>query len=294
MRKKRLAAGSALIAALLYAMNVPLSKLLLVNIAPSMLAALLYLGAGLGLLAAGLAGRARGKKRAEPFTRAEAPYVIGMVLLDVAAPVLLMYGILLSSSASASLLSNFEIVATTVIALALFGERISGKLWAAIALVTLASALLSFEGAESFTFNSGSLLVAGACVCWGFENNCTRKLSGGSPVRLVTVKGCFSGLGCLIVALISGEPLPPLRYLPAALLLGFVAYGLSISFYIYAQRTLGAARTSAFYSVAPFLGAGLSLAMLGERPAAVFYAALAIMAAGALLLVSDTLSARVE
>ncbi|MEA5050573.1 MAG: DMT family transporter [Oscillospiraceae bacterium] len=289
MNKQTRAALSAILAAALYAVNVPLSKLLLAHVGPAMMAALLYLGAGLGLLAYALLSAAAGKNVVrEPLTRRELPYVAAMVALDVAAPILLMLGIARTASANVSLLNNFEIVATSLVALVFFGEVVSKRLWAAIALVTAASILLSYEGAGSLRFGAGSLFVLAACACWGVENNCTKRLSVKSPVQIVTIKGCFSGLGSLLVALLCGESLPAFRWVCAVLLLGFVSYGLSIDFYIRAQKDLGAAKTSAFYAVAPFLGAAFSMLLLGERPGPRFYAALLVMAAGTALVLRDT------
>ena len=162
----------------------------------------------------------------------------------------------------------------------MFHERIDRRLWCAIGVVTLASMLLSVEDAQSLTFSGGSLLVLLACVCWGFENNCTRRLSEKDPMEIVAVKGIFSGLGALIVAFVCGAALPDALSIVLALLLGFVAYGLSILFYIYAQRSLGAAKTSAYYAVAPFIGVALSLALFREIPSGWFIAALIVMIAG--------------
>ena len=290
MKKNLMATLFAIIAAALYAINVPLSKLLLAHVEPVTMAALLYLGAGVGLLLFSLFARAAGKRVIrEPLTRKELPYTILMVVLDVAAPIFLMLGLRLTTSANASLLNNFEIVATSIIALAVFKESISKRLWAAIALVTLASFILVFEGADSLSFNLGSVLVLCACLCWGLENNCTKKLSHCSSIEIVTIKGCCSGLFSLIIALIVGESLPEIRWILAVLGLGFVAYGLSINFYILAQKQLGAAKTSAFYSVAPFLGVAFSLIILSERPTLQFFAALSVMAVSLVLMVRDTL-----
>ncbi len=281
----------AVLAAALYAINVPLSKLLLEHAAPTMMAAFLYLGAGIGLFILGRIQKASGRgASAEPLTKADLPYTVGMVVLDIIAPILLMLGIERTSSANVSLLNNFEIVATSLIALFIFKEVISKRTRLAIVLVTAASAILSFEGAGSFEFNTGSLLVLGAATCWGLENNCTKMISGKSSVQIVTIKGCFSGLGSLVVAFAVGESLPAIKYIAFILLLGFVAYGLSINFYIMAQKDLGAVKTSAYYSVAPFLGVGFSMALLGEAPGAQFYIALAIMALSTVIMVKDTLS----
>lgn len=291
MTKGLKATAFAVLAAALYAINVPLSKLLLEHAAPTMMAAFLYLGAGIGLFILGQIQKASGHGvSAEPLTKADLPYTVGMVVLDIIAPILLMLGIERTSSANVSLLNNFEIVATSLIALFIFKEVISKRTWLAIVLVTAASAILSFEGAGSFEFNTGSLLVLGAASCWGLENNCTKMISGKSSVQIVTIKGCFSGLGSLIVAFAVGESLPAIKYIAFILLLGFVAYGLSINFYIMAQKDLGAAKTSAYYSVAPFLGVGFSMALLGEAPGAQFYIALAIMALSTAIMVKDTLS----
>ncbi len=271
----------AFLAAALYALNAPLSKLLLQDVSPTMMAAFLYLGAGVGMLAVGLI---RDFLRRQPFrlhfTRADAPYVAGMTVLDVAAPILLMLGLTRTSSANASLLNNFEIVATTLFAMLLFREKISGRLWLAIGLITLSGVLLSLEGGGSLHFSLGSLLVLLACICWGMENNCTRMLSHGDPLEVVVVKGIGSGLGSLLIGLCAGEPLPDAATMPLILLLGFVAYGLSIYCYVYAQRGLGAAKTSAYYAVAPFIGVFLSLLIFREIPSPLFTAAFLLMAAG--------------
>ena len=291
MKTKALAAVFAILAAALYAINVPLSKLLLEHVGTTMMAAFLYLGAGLGLLVYSVAGKAIGRITIkEPLTRKELPYTVAMVVLDIAAPILLMLGIARTNSANVSLLNNFEIVATSLIAFFIFKEVLTRRLCAAILLVTLASIILGFEGAGSFVLNTGSLFVLGACVCWGFENNCTRMISSKSSVEIVIIKGCFSGLGSLLIALLLGEELPSPSWMLRVLLLGFVSYGLSINFYILAQKELGAAKTSAFYYVAPFLGVAFSMLLLGERPDMQFYAALAIMLLATVLMVQDTMA----
>lgn len=290
LRTNQRAALFALGAAALYAINIPLSKLLLQQIQETMLAALLYLGAGVGMLLTGLVQRgvAGEQPQAAPLTRKELPYTVAMVLLDILAPILLMLGISRTSPANVSLLNNFEIVATSLIALVVFREVISRQLWLAIGLVTLASILLSLEPGGALGLDRGSLLVLGACLCWGFENNCTRKISHKSSQEIVVIKGCFSGLGSLLIALLLGEGVPGPGFAGAALGLGFVSYGLSINFYILAQKDLGAAKTSAYYSIAPFLGVAFSLVLLGERPGPRFYLALAVMALSAVLMARDS------
>ena len=290
MNSKSIATVYAILAAALYAINVPLSKVLLNHVEPTMMASFLYLGAGIGLFLFGIVEKLIGMGgKKEPLTKKELPYTIAMVILDIVAPILLMLGIARTNSANVSLLNNFEIVATSIIALVVFKEVISKKLWFAIFLVTIASIVLTFEGQGSFVFNRGSLFVLGACLCWGFENNCTKMISNKSSVEIVVIKGTFSGLGSLIVALLLGESIPAVKWLFCVLILGFVAYGLSINFYIMAQKDLGAAKTSAYYSVAPFLGVAFSMILLKERPSLQFFVALIIMIFSTILMVKDTI-----
>lgn len=295
MNKKTIATAFAILAATLYAINIPFSKVLMEYVDSTMMAGLLYFGAGIGMFLYTAISGAFGKMVVkEPLTNAELPYTIAMVVLDIAAPILLMHGLRITSSANATLLNNFEIVATSLIALVIFKEIVSKKLWIAIGLVTLASIILTLEGMGSFTFNIGSLMVLGAATCWGFENNCTRMLSHKSSEQIVIIKGIFSGLGSLIAAFLVGEQMPQWIYIVAVMILGFVSYGLSINFYIMAQAYLGAAKTSAYYSIAPFLGVAFSLLLVGERPDVQFYIALAVLVVGTVLIVIDTLNEKEE
>ena len=278
----------ALLAAVFYAVNVPASKVLLRHVGPTTMAALLYLGAGIGIGVLAISNR-KDREKSEQLSKKDLPFVIGMIVLDIAAPIFLMLGISYGSSANASLLGNFEIVATTVIALFMFKEAVSKRLWAAIALITLSSVILSFEGTDSFRFSLGSLFVLLATICWGFENNCTRNISSKSTYEIVVLKGVFSGLGSLVIALIKREAVPEPQYIAAVLLLGFIAYGLSIFLYVRAQNVLGAAKTSAYYAVAPFVGAFLSFVFLREHLSWMYVAALIVMIAGSALVVIDTL-----
>lgn len=286
--RKHAAILSALLAAALYALNAPVSKLLLAEIPPSMMAALLYLGAGLGMLIMGLVRRMTGRPSGEQrLSRRDLPYTIGMIVLDILAPIFLMIGISRTTAENASLLNNFEIVATSLIALLVFKEKVSRRLWVAIGLIVLSSALLTVEDADSLQFSVGSVFVLLASCCWGLENNCTRMLSQSDPQEIVIVKGIGSGTGALIVALLTGESFPAWRFVPAALALGFVAYGLSIYFYVYAQRYLGAARTSACYAIAPFIGVLLALVIFREWPGWMFFVALTVMIAATVLVTKD-------
>lgn len=279
---------SAIIAAVFYALNTPVSKLLLAEVPATYMAAFLYLGAGTGV---GImyVFHMKNEDKSERLNRRDFPYTAGMIFLDILAPIFLMLGISNGSASNASLLGNFEIVATTLIALLIFRERVSPCLWAAIGLITLSGIILTFDSSESFSFSVGSLYVILATSCWGLENNCTRSISKKSTYEIVTLKGLCSGTGAFAVAAVTGETLPDFRYILYAMLLGFVAYGLSIFTYIRAQRQLGAAKTSAYYAVAPFIGTFLSFALLGEKLTLSFIIALAVMTAGTALVVRDTL-----
>lgn len=270
----------AILAALLYAINAPFSKLLLEFIPPTMLAGLLYLGAGIGMIIIKLFRIKSNKNTEESLSKSDLPNILAMIILDILAPIFLMLGLSSASAANVSLLNNFEIVATSIIAMMIFKEHISKKLWISIALVTIASIILSVDDISSLKFSSGSLFVIAACICWGFENNCTRNLSSKDPLDIVMLKGIFSGLGAVIISIFIGEKLFTTNYIFIALLLGFVSYGLSIYFYIYAQRFLGAAKTSTYYAIAPFVGTIISLLVFKELPSLSFIIALIIMILG--------------
>lgn len=286
--KEHITIGLAILAAVLYAINVPCSKALLANTPPTMMAAFLYIGAGIGMGIMMLARKeSRFKGREENLTRKDLPYTVAMVVLDIAAPILMMFGLKTAIAANASLLNNFEIVATALIAMLFFHERVGRTLWIAIAFVTAASILLTLEGSGALSFNVGSLLVLGATCCWGLENNCTRQIADKDPMEIVTIKGFGSGLGALVIALCIGEPFPSIHTIILIALLGYVSYGLSIYVYTYAQRGIGAARTSTYYAVAPFIGAALSIVFLGESITPLFCIALLLMAIGAWLAAKD-------
>ncbi len=289
MNKKIAAILFALLAAVLYAINIPLSKLLLNYIEPTMMASYLYLGAGVGIGIMFLFTKGRGGDGNKKIQKSDLPYVIGMIVLDIIAPILLMFGLTDSASSNASLLNNFEIVCTSLIALIVFREVISRQMWIAISLITLSSFFLSFEDIASFRFSWGAILVLLATLCWGLENNCTKNLSDKNTYQIVFLKGIFSGLGSLIVALCLGESFARLGYFALAMLLGFVAYGLSIFFYIRSQAIIGAAKTSAYYAVAPFIGTFLSFLIFSERLTVGYLIGLAIMILGTVIVIRDTL-----
>ena len=272
----------AILAAVLYAMSSPFSKILLNEMPPTLMAGFLYLGAGVGMSLIAVSRRVRQVENTEiHLSKAEMPYTVAMILLDIAAPICMLIGLNATTAANASLLNNFEIVATALIALVVFKERISKRLWTGILFVTLSSVILSFEDVTSLEFSYGSLFVLLAAVFWGLENNCTRKLSSCDPLEIVLLKGIFSGIGSIVIGLVIGERLVNLWSVIAVMAVGIVSYGLSIYFYVHAQRLLGAARTSAYYAVSPFIAAFLSILIFGQIPEVTYFIALILMAVGA-------------
>ena len=289
MNNKIIGIFLALLAALFYALSTPFSKILLENVEPMMLASILYIGAGIGISLIYIFLPSKKKKEEVKLEKSDLPFVISMVVLDIIAPILLMVGLMYSNASTVFLLNNFEIVATSLIALLIFKEKINIKVWIAIFLIILSSALLTFDNLMNFELNVGSIFVILATISWGIENNCTKKISNKSTYQIVIIKGLFSGLGSLIVALISKEKIPQFEFILYGLALGFVAYGLSIFTYIRAQKEIGAAKTSSFYSTTPFIGAILSLLILKEEINFNYYIALAIMVIATFIIVFDTL-----
>lgn len=212
-----------------------------------------------------------------------------MIALDVIAPILLMIGLKITASSNAALLNNFEIVATSLVAMLIFKEKISWRLWLAILIITFACILLSFDNVFDMKFSYGSVFILGAAVCWGFENNCTRKISSMNTFMIVFLKGISSSLCSFVIALIIGERLPQFRYIAYAVAVGFVAYGLSIFLYVRAQKTLGAAQTSAYYAISPFIGAFLSFIILKEALESNYLIAFILMVIGSGIVVYDSM-----
>ena len=223
------------------------------------------------------------------FQRKDYIYIFLMVILDIAAPILLMYGLKYSSAANVSLLNNFEIVMTAIIAFVVFKEKMSLRVILGIITITISCLILSFENDESLNFSFGSLFVLLAAVCWGIENNCTKKIFNSDPIVIVLIKRIFSGTGSLIIGFAIGETITYSWTIFAAIGVGIVAYGLSILFYIYAQRHIGAARTSAYYAINPFVASIFSLILFLQIPTFQYVIALAIMIIGAILTSSDKL-----
>ena len=214
-------------------------------------------------------------------------YTFLMVVLDIFAPISLLLGLKNTSSSVSTLIGNFEIVTATIIACLFFKEKITKKSSVAILLITIATIILSFSG-EEFRLSTSTLLVVLATLFWGLENNCTKMISGKDTFEIVFIKGLFSGLGSIIIALSTGEKFPSFSILFSALLLGFVSYGLSIFFYIKAQNKIGASRTSSFYAINPFIGSFLSFLILNESLSVRYFISLMIIALGTFFMIKDT------
>lgn len=283
----------AILAAAFYAISSPISKILLEEIPSTMLAGLLYLGAGLGMSLVNLGySKIRHKQEYESIHKEDRLYVVLMIVLDILAPIFLLFGLSMSNPASISLINNFEIVTTTIIAFVIFKEKISLNICIGIIMITLSVILLTIQPNEMMSFSCGSLFALLACLCWGLENNCTRKLSNRNPFQVVMIKGIFSGLGSFIIALLLREQITNAWFILYALLLGFIAYGLSVFFYVIAQKSLGAAKTSAYYAISPFIGVFFSFLFYHELPNSFFYVALGIMMIGSIFITIDTLKQR--
>ncbi|MFC2077336.1 DMT family transporter [Candidatus Bipolaricaulota bacterium] len=275
-----------ILAAVLFGISAPLSKLLLDGVDPLPLAALLYLGAGasLGLLLA--IGRAFRLANTEArLERRDLPWLLGAILAGgVAGPILLLLGLQQTPAATASLLLNAEVVATGLVALAIFRESVGRQVWAAIAAVAVGGALLSVDPSTGWGISSGAILILAACLAWGFDNNFTARISLKDPKRIVAIKGLAAGGFSLLLTLGLGRPLPALRHALYALLLGAVSYGASIALFVQSLRRVGAARTGALFGMAPFVGVALSLLVFRALPQWTFFLALPLMVAAVVLL----------
>lgn len=271
-------APMALASAVLFGASTPLAKLLLGDgVNPWLLAGLLYLGSGIGLAGLQLLRRLASVPQSEaPLRRADLPW-LGLVVLSggVAGPVLLMLGLASTPASSASLLLNLEGLATMVIAWTVFRENVDRRILIGALSILAGAVFLSWEGGPS-GFGWGAFLIAGACLAWGIDNNLTRMLSAADPVQITTVKGVVAGSVNLALALAVGARLPAPLTLAGAAILGFFAYGVSLVLFVFALRHLGSARTGAYFSMAPFIGAALAVVVLSE-PVSLRLAAAAVL-----------------
>ena len=285
-------ATPALVAALLFGASTPLAKLLVGDVTPLLLAGLLYLGSGLGLCLLLVLRRLRREKgdhasEALRIPRAELPWLLGAILFGgVLGPALLMLGLTRTSGASASLLLNLEGVLTALIAWWVFKENTDRQIVLGMVVIVLGGLLLSWEPGGA-AFSSGALLIFGACLCWAVDNNLTRKVSTNDAMLVAGLKGLLAGVSNTAIALVSGAALPSMTTLGASLVVGFFGYGLSLTLFVLALRTLGTARTGAYFSVAPLFGVLISLALWPEVPGPLFWLAAALMAVGVWLHVRE-------
>ncbi len=282
--------GYAIQAALLFGAATPFAKLLLNEAPPLLLAGLLYLGAGVGLALWIVARRGLDALGSNESTLSisELPWLGGAILSGgVLGPILLMMGLRLTPATSAALLLNLESVFTTLMAWFVFRENFDRRIATGMLVIVMASWLLSWQGVLEFGSPWGSICIIGACGCWAADNNLTRQLSIYSPLHIACLKGLVAGSVNTLMALWMGMTFPSLGVIIAAAVVGFLGYGLSLALYILALRHLGAARTGAYFALAPFSGAALSLLVLGESPGRLFWLATILMAWGLWLHLSE-------
>jgi len=270
----------ALASAALFGAGTPAAKLLVGGIQPWLLAGLLYLGSGLGLGAVLVARLLVGGARPVWPTRADLPWLAGAVLAGgVVGPALLMLGLARTGASSAALLLNLETLATLLVAWLVVRESVDRRLLLG-ALAILAGAVVLSIGPGAGGLGPGALLIAGACLAWGIDNNLTRKISATDAVVLATIKGLVAGAVSTSLALAAGAPLPGPGVLAAVFAVGLSAFGVSLVLFVIALRHLGAARTGAYFATAPFMGAALAVLVLGEPVTLQLTVAAALMGLG--------------
>lgn len=282
--------GPALLAAVLFGASTPLAKLLVDDISPILLAGLLYAGSGLGLGTWLLLRRLRPRDATSeaPLRRQDIPWLAGAVLFGgVLGPVLLMVGLTSTPASAASLLLNLESVLTALVAWMVFKENVDVRIFLGMVAIVAGGVLLSWTQAPPAGLPWGALAIAGACACWAIDNNLTRVVSGGDPVQIAAIKGGTAGAINIAVALALGQLFPDAWHVASAGVIGLAGFGISLVAFVLALRHLGAARTGAYFSTAPFVGATLSLLLLQEMPTLAFWIAGALMALGVWLHVSE-------
>jgi len=275
---------AALAAALLFGAGTPLAKALLADASPWLLAALLYLGSGLGLAIVRIATRAAPVR----LPKGEAAWLAGAVVAGgVIGPVLLMLGLVAMPASSASLLLNAEAVFTALIAWIVFRENVDARVFAGFLCIVAGAVVISWPGSVEWAGWQPALLVLGACLAWGVDNNLTRKVSLTDASWIAMIKGLAAGATNLVLALALGARLPSASTIAGAAIVGFASYGASLTLFVLALRGLGSARTGAYFSVAPFFGAIVSVMWLGDPVTSSLLAAGALMAAGVALHLSE-------
>ena len=279
----------ALAAALLFGVATPLAKLLSPGMSPWLLAGLLYLGSGAGLAVVRLAAGRRGAS----ISRAELPWLAGAIVSGGAiGPLLLMWGLQATSGSSASLLLNAEAVFTALIAWFVFHENFDRRVALGMLLIVVGAAVLAWPGGAAGSTRLGALAIVGACLAWAIDNNLTRKVALADATTIAMLKGLVAGAANVGLGLALGNALPSTGVIAASAALGFFSYGLSLVLFVKALRELGTARTSAYFSTAPFVGAAASFVVLAEVPSWTFLAAGALMGAGVWLHLTERHSHR--
>lgn len=278
---------TALGSAVLFGLSTPVAKLLLGESDPWMLAGLLYGGAGVGLLAVHLASRALGS--VEPrLARGDLPWLAGAVVCGgIVGPVLLLIGLARVEASAASLLLTLEGVLTAVLAWFVFKENFDRRIAVGMMSIVAGAAVLNWRSDVTIADLAGPAALAAACLAWAIDNNLTRKVSLSDPVQIAMIKGLVAGPVNLAIGLLIGAAVPSVGTVTLAALTGFAGYGISLVLFVLALRHLGTARTGAYFSVAPFLGAVASVALLGEPVTLELVLAGLLMAFGVWLHVSE-------
>jgi drug/metabolite transporter (DMT)-like permease len=274
----------ALLSAALFGASTPAAKVLLGTIDPTILAGLLYCGAGLGVTVVRRVGRfasAQAGRSEAALGRSDVPYLAGAIVAGgVVGPVLLMSGLQRTDASAASLLLTLEGVATALMAWFIFQENFDRRIALGMACLVGGAIVLAWTGPPGLSGLLGPLAIVGACVAWGLDNNLTRKVSLADPLQIVELKGLIAGPVNLALGLVAGGQLPGLSAASLAGLVGFVGYGVSLVLFVHALRHLGTARTGAYFSTAPFLGAIAALLLLREPLTIQLLAAGLLMAIG--------------
>lgn len=288
MRDRR-GAWYAIAAAVLFGASAPLAKALLRDTRPQLLAGLLYVGSGVGLAIVTAMRRRRRERTEAQLARRDIPWLLTAILFGgMIGPVLLMVGLTRAPASSASLLLNLEGVFTAVIAWFVFRENVDRRIALGMLAIVVGGIVLSWDGRAELGGVVGPVAVAAACLCWGIDNNFTQKVSGSDPVQVAMLKGLAAGAVNVVIAIALGARWPGVPVISAALMLGFLSYGISLALFVLALRHVGTARTGAYFSIAPFVGAAVAIVGWRETPTLVFMIGAACMAVGVWLHLTET------
>ncbi len=281
----------AILSAIFFGSCAPMTKFMLGPVEPVMVAALFYLGSGIGIFLMIVARRLLSGpvQREAPLDRHDIPALAGMALFGgILAPVVLTFSMTVTPAATGALLLNFEPVATTLVAFFLFREAVGRQIWTAMLFIAGSCIILSYEPSGAVLISAGAVGILVACTFWAFDNNISRRVSGKDPLVVIFVKGFSAGLVTLLVALLLGEHIPALSLIPVYLTVGFFSFGgIASVFFLIALRSLGTARTGLFLALSPFFGVIISFILFREIPGLQFVPAFGIMILGTWLLLSE-------